>query len=61
MTIEDFGNSLSLQRGDVDYIREVFFAVKNRDRGFLESLGIKDSELGDILYLEKLVNPGFLD
>ena len=50
-----------MQRENVDNLREVFFAVKNRDIGFLKSLGIKDSELGAIFYLEKLVNPGFLD
>ena len=51
-----------MQREDVDNLREVFFAVKNRDIGFLKSLGIKDSELGDVkFFLEKLVNTGFLD
>ena len=30
--------------------------------GMLKSLGIKDSELGDVkFFLEKLVNTGFLD
>lgn len=32
------------------------------DIGMLKSLGIKDSELGDVkFFLEKLVNTGFLD
>jgi len=37
-------------------------AVENGDIGLLKSLGIKDSELGDVkFFLEKLVNTGFLD
>lgn len=37
-------------------------AVENGDLGMLKSLGIKDSELGDVkFFLEKLVNTGFLD
>lgn len=37
-------------------------AVENGDIGMLKSLGIKDSELGDVkFFLEKLVNTGFLD
>jgi hypothetical protein len=40
----------------------VFLAVENGDIGMLKSLGIKDSELGDVkFFLEKLVNTGFLD
>jgi hypothetical protein len=42
--------------------RSVFMAVENGDMGLLKSLGIKDSELGDVkFFLEKLVNTGFLD
>jgi len=61
-TIEDFGESLNLHRSDVEHLRSVFLAVENGDIGMLKSLGIKDSELGDVkFFLEKLVNTGFLD
>ncbi|TRY78731.1 hypothetical protein TCAL_12846 [Tigriopus californicus] len=61
-TIEDFGNALNLQRSDLEHLRSVFLAVENGDIGMLKSLGIKDSELGDVkFFLEKLVNTGFLD
>ena len=61
-TIEDFGNALNLQRTDLEHLRSVFLAVENGDLGMLKSLGIKDSELGDVkFFLEKLVNTGFLD
>lgn len=49
-------------RGDLEHLRSVFMAVENGDLGMLKSLGIKDSELGDVkFFLEKLVNTGFLD
>lgn len=49
-------------RSDVEHLRSVFMAVENGDLGMLKSLGIKDSELGDVkFFLEKLVNTGFLD
>merc|ERR1712156_815250 len=61
-TIEDFGRELRLQRADVEHLRSVLMAVENGDIGMLKSLGIKDSELGDVkFFLEKLVNTGFLD
>ncbi|XP_076060742.1 prohormone-4 isoform X2 [Oratosquilla oratoria] len=61
-TIDDFGRSLKLMREDVDHLRSVFMAVENGDIGMLKSLGIKDSELGDVkFFLEKLVHTGFLD
>merc|ERR1711884_606216 len=61
-TIEDFGEKLNLHRADVEHLRSVFLAVENGDIGMLKSLGIKDSELGDVkFFLEKLVNTGFLD
>ncbi|XP_071552554.1 prohormone-4 isoform X2 [Panulirus ornatus] len=61
-TIDDFGDSLHLLRSDVEHLRSVFMAVENGDIGMLKSLGIKDSELGDVkFFLEKLVNTGFLD
>jgi len=61
-TIEDFGHSLHLPRADIEHLRSVFMAVENGDIGMLKSLGIKDSELGDVkFFLEKLVNTGFLD
>merc|ERR1711970_97763 len=61
-TIEDFGHSLKLPRADIEHLRSVFMAVENGDIGMLKSLGIKDSELGDVkFFLEKLVNTGFLD
>nr|AGN29584.1 prohormone-4-like protein [Acartia pacifica] len=61
-TIEDFGHSLKLSRPDIEHLRSVFMAVENGDIGMLKSLGIKDSELGDVkFFLEKLVNTGFLD
>jgi len=61
-TIEEFGYNLSLDPSDVEHLRSVFMAVENGDLGMLKSLGIKDSELGDVkFFLEKLVNTGFLD
>lgn len=61
-TIEDFGHAMHLPRADVEHLRSVFMAVENGDIGMLKSLGIKDSELGDVkFFLEKLVNTGFLD
>ena len=61
-TIEDFGASLHLPSSDISHLRSVFMAVENGDIGLLKSLGIKDSELGDVkFFLEKLVNTGFLD
>ncbi|XP_012261677.1 IDLSRF-like peptide [Athalia rosae] len=61
-TIEDFGAALHLMRSDLEHLRSVFMAVENGDMGMLKSLGIKDSELGDVkFFLEKLVNTGFLD
>ncbi|CAK1593660.1 unnamed protein product [Parnassius mnemosyne] len=61
-TIEDFGAALHLMRSDLEHLRSVFMAVENGDLGMLKSLGIKDSELGDVkFFLEKLVNTGFLD
>ncbi|XP_047736427.1 prohormone-4 isoform X3 [Hyalella azteca] len=61
-TIDEFGHTLSLEKNDVDHLRSVFMAVENGDIGLLKSLGIKDSELGDVkFFLEKLVNTGFLD
>lgn len=61
-TIEDFGAALHLMRADLEHLRSVFMAVENGDLGMLKSLGIKDSELGDVkFFLEKLVNTGFLD
>ena len=61
-TIEDFGRELGLQSADVRHLRDVLIAVENGDIATLKSLGIKDSELGDVkFFLEKLVNTGFLD
>ncbi|KAJ8684178.1 hypothetical protein QAD02_019970, partial [Eretmocerus hayati] len=61
-TIEDFGAALHLMRSDLEHLRSVFIAVENGDLGLLKSLGIKDSELGDVkFFLEKLVDTGFLD
>merc|ERR1712073_23969 len=61
-TIDDFGYNLDLDPSDVEHLRSVFMAVENGDLGMLKSLGIKDSELGDVkFFLEKLVNTGFLD
>ncbi|EAA13966.3 IDLSRF-like peptide [Anopheles arabiensis] len=61
-TIEDFGAALHLMRSDLEHLRSVFMAVENGDLGMLKSIGIKDSELGDVkFFLEKLVNTGFLD
>jgi hypothetical protein len=61
-TIEEFGGRLKLQRSDIEHLRSVFLAVENGDLGMPKSLGIKDSELGDVkFFLEKLVNTGFLD
>lgn len=53
---------LSFHRSDLEHLRSVFMAVENGDLGMLKSIGIKDSELGDVkFFLEKLVNTGFLD
>merc|ERR1711963_1328879 len=53
---------LELDRSDLEHLRSVFMAVENGDIGMLKSLGIKDSELGDVkFFLEKLINTGFLD
>ena len=67
-TIEDFERELGLQSADVRHLRDVLIAVENGDIATLKSLGIKDSELGDVKvflfqknFLEKLVNTGFLD
>lgn len=61
-TIEDFGAALHLMRSDLEHLRAVFMAVENGDLGMLKSIGIKDSELGDVkFFLEKLVKTGFLD
>lgn len=61
-TIEDFGATLHLMRSDLEHLRSVFMAVENGDLGMLKSIGIKDSELGDVkFFLEKLVKTGFLD
>ena len=61
-TIEDFGEALDLERHDIEHLRAVFLAVENGDLGMLKSIGIKDSEIGDVkFFLEKLVNTGFLD
>lgn len=55
-------NVVSDFRSDLEHLRSVFMAVENGDLGMLKSLGIKDSELGDVkFFLEKLVNTGFLD
>lgn len=49
-------------RSDLEHLRSVFMAVENGDLGMLKSIGIKDSELGDVkFFLEKLVKTGFLD
>ncbi|CAG0879188.1 unnamed protein product [Cyprideis torosa] len=61
-TIESFGKALHLSQTDIDHLRNVFIAVENGDIGHLKSLGIKDSEIGDVkFFLDKLVNTGFLD
>jgi len=61
-TIEDFGAAMHLLRTDLDHLRSVFVAVENGDLGRLKSLGIKDSEIGDVrFFLERLINTGFLD
>ncbi|KAF0310767.1 Prohormone-4 [Amphibalanus amphitrite] len=61
-TIDDFGRALQLMTVDVNHLRSVFMAVENGDMGTLKSLGIKDSELGDVkFFLDKLLKTGFLD
>lgn len=61
-TIEDFGAALHLMRADLEHLRSVFIAIENGDLSMLKSIGIKDSELGDVkFFLEKLVKTGFLD
>merc|ERR1719167_2152915 len=61
-TIDDFGDKMKLHSTDKEHLRSVFMAVENGDIGMLKSLGIRDSELGDVkFFLEKLVNTGFLD
>ena len=61
-TLGDFGAALRLLRSDVEHLRSVFVAVHNGDMTVLTSLGIKESELGDVkFFLEKLIKTGFLD
>ena len=61
-TVEDFGAATYLPRADVEHLRSVFMAVENGDIGLMKSLGIKDSEVGDVkFFLEKLIDTGFLD
>lgn len=61
-TIDSFGAQLRLDYSDIEHFRSVLMAVENGDLGMLKSLGIKDSEIGDVkFFLEKLVNTGFLD
>jgi len=61
-TLGDFGAALRLMRSDVEHLRSVFLAVHNGDMTVLTSLGIKESELGDVkFFLEKLIKTGFLD
>jgi len=61
-TIDEFGGQLNLDYSDREHFRSVLMAVENGDLGMLKSLGIKDSEIGDVkFFLEKLVNTGFLD
>lgn len=53
---------MDLMYNDVEHLRSVFMAVENGDMGMLKSLGIKNSELGDVkFFLDKLVKTGFLD
>merc|ERR1712080_746731 len=52
-TIEEFGDRLELDRSDLEHLRSVFMAVENGDIGMLKSLGIKDSELGDVKFFWK--------
>lgn len=62
MTIEDFGAAMHLLRTDLDHLKSVFVAVENGDLGRLKSLGIKDSEIGDVrFFLERLISTGFID
>ena len=61
-TLGDFGAALRLMVSDVERLRSVFVAVHNGDMTVLTSLGIKESELGDVkFFLEKLIKTGFLD
>jgi hypothetical protein len=46
----------------LEHLRSVFLAVENGDIGLLKSLGINDSEIGDVkFFMQKLVYTGFLD
>jgi len=61
-TVEDFGATFHLLPSDIGHLRSVLMAVENGDTGLLKSLGIKDTELGDVkFFLQKLINTGFLD
>ncbi|XP_055927701.1 IDLSRF-like peptide isoform X3 [Argiope bruennichi] len=61
-TLEDFGKALHLMRSDLEHLRNVFMAVETGDFSLLKSLGIRDSELGDVkFFLDKLVSTGFMD
>lgn len=61
-TLEDFGKVLHLMRSDLEHLRTVLMAVESGDVSMLKSLGIRDSELGDVkLFLDKMVSTGFMD
>lgn len=61
-TLEDFGKALHLMRSDLEHLRNILIAVESGNLGALKSMGIRDSELADLkLFLDKLVNTGFMD
>ena len=61
-TIEDFGTALKLMRSDLEHLRDILNAVESGNVGLLKSMGIRNSELTDLkLFLDKLVQTGFLD
>ncbi|UYV63269.1 hypothetical protein LAZ67_2003594 [Cordylochernes scorpioides] len=61
-TLEDFGKALHLMRSDMEHLRNIFMAIDAGDISLLRSMGIRDSELGDVkFFLDKLVSTGFMD
>merc|ERR1711962_65009 len=61
-TLSEFCEEVGLGWPDQQHIREVFLSVERGDLGILKSIGIQDSEVGDMkFFFEKLINTGFLD
>merc|ERR1719431_712630 len=61
-TIGEFSRAVGLPWHDQQHLREVFLSVERGDLAMLKSIGIQDSEVGDMkFFFDKLINTGFLD